>query len=106
MGKKYKLTFSLYDGSEKAVVFEVPEGEAGPAGPQGKTGPAGPQGASAYEVAVENGFEGTEEEWLESLEGIPGVTPVKGIDYFTEEDKAEMVADVLASLPAWTGGSY
>lgn len=26
-------------------------------------------GASAYEVALENGFEGTEAEWLESLEG-------------------------------------
>lgn len=32
-------------------------------------GPPGPNGLSAYEVAVENGFEGTEEEWLASLEG-------------------------------------
>lgn len=38
MGKKYRLTFSLYDGSEKAVVFEVPEGEVGPVGPQGIPG--------------------------------------------------------------------
>ena len=30
------------------------------------------QGKSAYEVALENGFEGTEEEWLESLKGEPG----------------------------------
>lgn len=29
-------------------------------------------GASAYEVAVENGFEGTEEEWLASLHGADG----------------------------------
>lgn len=29
----------------------------------------GPQGKSAYQVAVDNGFEGTEEEWLESLKG-------------------------------------
>lgn len=28
------------------------------------------QGKSAYEIAVENGFEGTEQEWLESLKGI------------------------------------
>jgi hypothetical protein len=27
----------------------------------------GESGASAYEIAVEHGFEGTEEEWLESL---------------------------------------
>lgn len=32
--------------------------------------------------------------------------PVKGIDYWTEEDKAEIVADTLAALPTWTGGGY
>lgn len=30
------------------------------------------QGDSAYEVAVKNGFVGTEQEWLDSLEGPPG----------------------------------
>lgn len=33
------------------------------------TGPAGPDGKSAYQVALDNGFVGTEEEWLASLEG-------------------------------------
>jgi hypothetical protein len=28
------------------------------------------QGKSAYEIAVENGFQGTEKEWLESLKGV------------------------------------
>ena len=46
----------------------------------------GKDGASAYEVAVENGFEGTEEEWLESLQGEDGYTPKKGVDYWTEKD--------------------
>ena len=32
--------------------------------------------------------------------------PVKGIDYWTESDKAEIVADTLAALPTWTGGNY
>ena len=32
----------------------------------------GAQGASAYEIAVENGFEGTEAEWLASLRGPQG----------------------------------
>lgn len=32
-------------------------------------GEKGDPGKSAYEVAVDNGFEGTEEEWLESLKG-------------------------------------
>lgn len=35
-----------------------------------------------------------------------GKTPVKGEDYFTEEDKAEFVNDVLYALPTWEGGSY
>ena len=30
------------------------------------------RGLSAYEIAVENGFEGTEQEWLASLKGEPG----------------------------------
>lgn len=34
------------------------------------TGIRGADGKSAYDVAVENGFEGTEEEWLESIKGI------------------------------------
>ena len=28
------------------------------------------QGKSAYEIAVDNGFQGTEVEWLESLKGV------------------------------------
>ena len=32
-------------------------------------------GLSAYEIAVKNGFKGTETEWLESLKGKKGSTP-------------------------------
>ena len=35
-------------------------------------GGGGGNGLSAYEIAVENGFEGTEQEWLDSLIGSPG----------------------------------
>ena len=35
------------------------------------------RGLSAYEIAVLNGFSGTELEWLESLKGEPGVTEVQ-----------------------------
>jgi hypothetical protein len=38
--------------------------------------------------------------------GKDGRTPVKGTDYWTEEDQTNIVSDVLAALPAWTGGSY
>ena len=117
----------------------------------GGGGGAGAPGKSAYEIAVENGFEGTEQEWLESLVGqaagfgtptasattlasgeqptvnvsasgedtakvfnfqfgIPagadGKTPVKGVDYYTEADKEEMVQAVIAALPNGDEVSY
>lgn len=34
-----------------------------------------------------------------NLQGENGKTPVRGTDYWTEADKAEIVSDVLASLP-------
>ena len=37
--------------------------------------------------------------------GRDGYTPVKGTDYWTETDKAEMVADVIAAIPGGGGGS-
>lgn len=42
-------------------------------------------GKSAYEIAKDHGFEGTEEEWVASLR------PVKGVDYNTPEDKQELL---------------
>lgn len=50
-------------------------------GPKGDTGPAGPRGPK-------------------------GDAPVKGTDYWTAADKAEIVADVLAALPDGTEVSY
>lgn len=38
--------------------------------------------------------------------GTDGKTPVKGTDYWTVADKAEIVNDTLAAMPKWTGGSY
>ena len=61
----------------------------------------GDKGESAYELAVKNGFKGSEEEWLESLngkngrdgvdgkdgiDGRDGYTPQKNIDYFDGKD--------------------
>lgn len=39
----------------------------------------GNYGMSAYELAVSNGFDGTEEEWLASLEGKDGTDGENGI---------------------------
>ena len=44
--------------------IDVNVGDSILVGPEGKRGP---EGKSAYEVAVENGFIGTEEDWLASL---------------------------------------
>lgn len=51
---------------------------------------------TAYGLAVKHGFVGTEEEWLKSIKGY---TPQRGVDYWTEEDKQEMVSAVLEALP-------
>ena len=88
-------------------------------------GKDGKDGKSAYEIAVKNGFEGTEAEWLKSLhgdkgdpftyedfteeqlaalKGADGYTPVRGVDYWTEADKDEIVLDVLAQIPGGGGG--
>ena len=41
-------------------------------------GPQGEPGKSAYQSAVDNGFKGTEKEWLASLKGQPGEKGAKG----------------------------
>ena len=51
------------------------QGSQGPQGPQGVQGTAGADGTdgeSAYQIAVDNGFVGTEQEWLASLVGPQG----------------------------------
>lgn len=40
------------------------------------TGKQGIPGKSAYTIATENGFSGTEEEWLLSLKGLKGDTGI------------------------------
>ena len=79
------------------------------------TGAGGANGKSAYELALEGGFEGSLAEWLDSLKGSDGAdgrngadgyTPVKGTDYFTASDKAELIGAVLNALPDGDEVSY
>jgi hypothetical protein len=61
--------------------IQGPAGVAGATGPQGIQGPVGPtgmDGKSAYEIAVLNGFVGTETQWLLSLVGATGVAGPTG----------------------------
>ncbi len=50
-----------------------------------------PRGKSAYEIAKENGFNGTETEWLASLKGEPGAAGAPGKD--GEDGKTPYVGD-------------
>lgn len=45
-------------------------------------GKDGLDGKSAYDIAVENGFTGTEQEWLDSLVGNDGVDGVDGLSAY------------------------
>ena len=54
--------------------------DSGGGGGGGLPGPPGPPGDSAYEIAVENGFVGTETEWLDSLQGEDGTPGSDGAD--------------------------
>lgn len=112
----------------------ISNGGSGSATP-GPAGPQGDPGKSAYQIALDNGFEGTEPAWLASLKGpkgdqglkgekgdpgqngaqgpagaigpkgdpgqngaqgpagakgADGKTPVRGVDYWTEADIAEI----------------
>lgn len=75
-----------------------PKGDTGPAGPAGLIGPAGKDGAPGQQ-----GPQG--EPGAPGAPGQDGHTPVKGTDYWTETDKAEIVADVIAAIPGGGGGS-
>lgn len=59
---------------------------------RGPVGATGAQGDSAYEVAVLNGFTGTEQEWLASLEGPQGPQGVQGPQGSSTGDSAYVVA--------------
>ena len=96
------------DGKDGAA---GPAGPAGPAGkdgapgqqgPQGEPGQQGPQGEPGRDGAPgAPGQQGPKGE--PGAPGQDGHTPVKGTDYWTQTDKAEMVADVIAALPIYNG---
>ena len=68
-----------------ALVLLASYGEAGEQGPKGDTGAAG---KSAYEIAVDNGFNGTEKEWRASRVGPQGEKGEKG-DTGAQGEKGE-----------------
>ena len=68
------------------------DGKDGADGLPGRDGIDGTDGKSAYIIAVEHGFTGTENEWLQSLKGADGkdgITPDMS-NYATKADIAEL----------------
>lgn len=59
----------------------------------------GPEGKSAYEVAVEEGYTGTEEEWLASLKGPVGETPDISIGTVTTVEPGTPAAASMTGTP-------
>ena len=66
-----------------------PQGEVGPQGPQGEQGPAGEVGPMGPEGPA-------------GKDGADGYTPVKGVDYFTEEDIAALNIPSIEGLATET----
>lgn len=55
----------------------------------------GPNGKSAYEVAISNGFVGTEEEWLASLKGKDGLSGDADLsDYYDKKEVDKIVSEI------------
>lgn len=81
------LTITSASGTSSANL----KGEIGPKGDTGEVGPQGPKG--------DNGDKG--ETGLQGEKGADGYTPIKGTDYFTEEDKQEIIDDIIAELPEY-----
>ena len=76
-------------GDTGAIGPQGPKGDTGstgPKGPKGDTGATGPQGPKGDTGAT-------------GPQGLAGYTPQKGVDYWTETDKQEIINDVLNSLP-------
>lgn len=66
--------------TEGAVITEDEVSVSEDSGGIAQAGEDLPRGKSAYEIAKENGFDGTEAEWLASLKGATGAAGANGKD--------------------------
>lgn len=84
-----------------------PKGDAGATGPKGDTGPAGPTGPKGDTGATgpkgDAGATGPKGDTGPT--GPAGKTPVKGVDYWTTSDKAEIIAELGGSVTVTPGST-
>ena len=90
-----------------------PKGDIGLTGPQGepfKYEDFTPEQLEALKVKGDKGDKGDAFTYAdftpEQLESLKGPAPVRGVDYWTEGDKSEIVNDVLASIPNYNEESF
>lgn len=91
----------MLNGNQQWVPLRAPSGG-------GSGGGTGADGKSAYEIAVENGFVGTEQEWLESLKGDTPCIGSNGNWFIGDVDtgvsaKPELDYNSLANKPTLDG---
>lgn len=91
-----------FEQTQDLIINRGIQGETGAQGPKGDDGKdftydmftadqlSKLQGKSAYYIALQNGFVGTEQEWLESLKGVKG--DALTFDDLTDEQKAQLKA--------------
>ena len=90
-----------------------PKGDIGLTGPQGepfKYEDFTPEQLEALKVKGDKGDKGDAFTYAdftpEQLASLKGPAPVRGVDYWTEGDKSEIVNDVLAQIPNYNKESF
>ena len=100
---------------QEIVIGDVkgPKGDIGLTGPQGepfKYEDFTPEQLEALKVKGDKGDKGDAFTYAdftpEQLASLKGPAPVRGVDYWTESDKTEIVNDVLASIPNYNEESF
>ena len=88
------------DGKDGVDGKDGADGLNGKDGADGRNGNDGKDGLSAYEIALKNGFVGTESEWLTSLNGKDGAdgTSPEVSGFATTEYVEERLSEILVIL--------
>ena len=105
------VTNDVLAQAKESGEFDGEKGDKGDKGDPGEPGSPGKDGADGKDGAPgKDGVDGKDgadgqpgAPGKDGKDGQDGYTPVKGIDYYTEADKEEMVDMVMAALPEYDG---
>lgn len=70
------FSFTIPRGAQGPQGLQGPQGETGLQGPPGQDGSPGADGKSAYQIASENGYTGSEQDFNQTLAGIGDINSV------------------------------